>query len=146
MELPPPPVRRVVAATGAFDDEIPSNQAIPHTDIAIGTFGDASAAVGSRTNRPAGAAISSVAEILSKPRPAYNEEARRLQIQGEVLLEVLFAASGEVRVLRTIRGLGHGLDENAIAAARAIQFRPAKRGDAAVDSVAVIHIVFQLAN
>jgi hypothetical protein len=41
--------------------------------------------------------------------------------------------------------LGHGLDENAIAAARAIQFRPAKRGDTAADSTAVVHIVFQLA-
>ena len=96
-------------------------------------------------SRASDTALSSAAEILVKPRPAYTEEARRLRIEGEVLLEVLFEASGEARVLRTIRGLGHGLDENAIAAARAIQFRPAKRGDAAVDSTAVVHIVFQLA-
>ena len=123
----------------------PSSPVAAHTEISTGSFGDASTAVGSRSRKASVPAISSAAEILLKPRPAYTEEARRLRIEGEVLLEVLFGASGEARVLRTIRGLGHGLDENAISAARAIQFRPAKRGDAAVDSAAVVHIVFQLA-
>jgi TonB family protein len=84
-------------------------------------------------------------EILSKPRPDYTEEARRQRIEGEVLLDVIFAASGQVRVLRTVRGLGHGLDENAIAAAEAIRFRPAERAGIAADSAAIVHIVFQLA-
>jgi TonB family protein len=139
-------VRRIAAATGAFDRTIPLDQAVPNAEISTGAFGDASAAsLTYRTGRNADTAISSAAEILLKPRPAYTDEARRLQIEGEVLLEVLFAASGEARVLRMVRGLGHGLDENAIAAARAIQFRPARRGDAAVDSTAVVHISFQLA-
>jgi TonB family protein len=143
---PPPPVRRVVVATGAFDATIPSNQAVARREIITGRFGDAGIAVaGSRSSKASYAPISSSAEILSKPRPAYTDEARRLRIEGEVLLEVLFSASGETRVLRMIQGLGHGLDENAIAAARAIQFRPAKRGDTAADSTAVVHIVFQLA-
>ncbi len=146
IELPPPPVRRVVATTGVFDGAIPSNPAVAHAAITTGDFGDASTAVaGSHSSVAPEAAISSAAQILLKPRPVYTDEARRLRIEGEVLLEVLFSASGEARVLRTIRGLGHGLDENAIAAARAIQFHPAKRGDAAVDSTAVVHIVFQLA-
>ena len=145
-DIPPPPVRRVVAATGAFDGATSSNHVIPHTEISTGTFGDSSAAAaGPHIGKTFETVNQSAAEILSKPRPAYTEEARRLQIQGEVLLEVLFAASGEARVLRTIRGLGHGLDEYAISAARAIQFRPARRGDIAVDSTAVVHIVFQLA-
>jgi TonB family protein len=84
-------------------------------------------------------------EILSKPRPAYTEEARRQRLEGEVLLDVLFAASGQVRVLEIVRGLGHGLDEHAIAAAEAIRFRPAERAGIAADSTAIVHIVFQLA-
>jgi TonB family protein len=84
-------------------------------------------------------------EILSKPRPVYTEEARRQRIEGEVLLQILFAASGQVRVLGTVRGLGHGLDESAIAAAGAIRFRPAEREGVAADSTAIVHIVFQLA-
>ena len=84
-------------------------------------------------------------EILSKPRPVYSEEARRRRIEGEVLLAILFAASGQVRVLRIVRGLGDGLDENAIAAAEGIRFRPAERAGVAADSTAIVHIVFQLA-
>ena len=145
-DIPPPPVRRVVAATGAFDATVPANQAVTQTAISTGTFGDATTAVaGSRSSRASGTPILSTAEILFKPRPVYTDEARRLRIEGEVLLEVLFAASGDTRVLRILRGLGHGLDENAITAAREVQFRPAKRGNMAVDSTAVVRIVFQLA-
>lgn len=67
-------------------------------------------------------------EILEKPRPAYTEEARRRRLQGEVVAEVLFPRSGPARVLRILRGLGHGLDENAVAAVQSIRFRPATRG------------------
>jgi TonB family protein len=84
-------------------------------------------------------------EIISKPRPAYTEEARSLRIEGEVLVEVLFGASGEARIVHVLRGLGHGLDESASAAAREIHFRPAKRDGVPVDSVAIVHIFFQLA-
>jgi TonB family protein len=84
-------------------------------------------------------------EILFKPRPAYTGEARRLRIEGDVVLEVAFTAAGEVRVLRLIRGLGHGLDEAARDAARQIRFRPATRDGAPVDATAAVHIVFELA-
>ena len=57
-----------------------------------------------------------------------------------------FSASGEARVVRVVRGLGHGLDETALEAARGIHFRPATRDGEAVDSAAIVHIVFQLAN
>jgi len=96
------------------------------------------------TQSPTGASTIP-AEVLSKPRPVYTEEARGLQIEGEVLLKVEFAAFGQVRVVRLIRGLGHGLDESAAAAAQGIRFRPALRAGIPVDSVATVHIVFQLA-
>jgi TonB family protein len=84
-------------------------------------------------------------EILSKPRPLYTEEARRLRIEGEVLLEVLFTASGHARVERILSGLGHGLDEAATASATQIQFRPALRAGQPIDQTAIVHITFQLA-
>lgn len=83
--------------------------------------------------------------IISKPRPVYSEEARQLKIEGEVLLEVMFGANGQLQVSRVVRGLGHGLDEAAVAAARKIQFKPAMRNGAAVDSTSIVHVVFQLA-
>jgi TonB family protein len=82
--------------------------------------------------------------ITSKPSPQYTEEARRLHVEGEVLVQVVFSASGEVRVLHVVRGLGHGLDESAIQAARNVRFNPAQRNGQPVDSTATLHIVFQL--
>jgi TonB family protein len=80
-----------------------------------------------------------------KPRPAYTPEARQLRIEGEVLLDVTFAASGDIRVVKVVRGLGHGLDESAQRAAQQIRFNPAKRDGQPYDSDAVVHIVFALA-
>ncbi|HKN35016.1 MAG TPA: energy transducer TonB [Terriglobales bacterium] len=85
------------------------------------------------------------AEILSKPTPAYTEEARRLRIEGEVVLEVVFGASGKLHVVRVVRGLGHGLDENAVRAAEQIRFKPGLREGQPADSTAILHIIFQLA-
>ncbi len=85
------------------------------------------------------------AEIISKPRPEYTEEARKLRLEGEVLVRVLFKSTGEISVLELTRGLGHGLDENAIRAAQQIRFKPAMRGSQAMDSTATVHITFQLA-
>ena len=85
------------------------------------------------------------AEIVSKPLPIYTDEARAKRVEGEVLLEVVFEASGKLRVLRVVRGLGHGLDEAAVHAAEQIQFKPALRNGQPSDSKAVVHIIFQLA-
>jgi TonB family protein len=85
------------------------------------------------------------AEILSKPTPVYTQEARNLRIEGEVLLEVVLESSGNLRVLRVVRGLGHGLDDNAVRAAEQIRFKPAMKNGQPSDSTVVLHIVFQLA-
>lgn len=84
-------------------------------------------------------------EITFKPNPVYTDEARQLKLEGEVLLEVSFSANGTLHVNRVVRGLGHGLDEAAIAAANKIRFKPALRAGQPVDSTAVVHVTFQLA-
>jgi TonB family protein len=131
-----------------------ATKALPATNAsarATGAFGDASVAQhATRSAGPLPAAEPRPAqffpvEILSKPRPIYTEEARNLHVQGEVLLEVMFRAAGDVRILRTVRSLGHGLDEAAQDAARQIRFRPARSGESAIDAIAVVHIAFELA-
>jgi len=84
-------------------------------------------------------------EIIYKPNPVYTEEARQLKLQGEVLLEVMFAANGQLHVNRIVRGMGHGLDEAAVAAANKMRFKAALRNGQAVDSTAIVHVVFELA-
>ena len=85
-------------------------------------------------------------QIFSKPNPEYTEEGRRLKIDGEVRLEVLFSTSGQVQVVRILQGLGHGLDEEAVKAAQQIKFKPASHQGQPIDSTAVVRIIFQLAS
>ena len=116
--------------------------------IQQGGFGDSRPTEQTRTARnmttPVEAKTTPV-QILSKPVPVYTPEARALKLEGDVVLEVLFPASGGARVTRVVRGLGHGLDEAATRAVAQIRFTPAKRDGQPVDSASVIHVVFQLA-
>jgi TonB family protein len=122
-----------------------------HTQAAVvqpGGFGDADVPAPPMTHSQV-SQVSTVravpAEILSKPTPTYTPEARNLHIEGEVLLEVTLQASGNLRVLRVVQGLGHGLDDNAVKAAEQIHFKPAMRNGQPADSTVVLHIIFQLA-
>src|SRR4051794_18795301 len=92
------------------------------------------------------AALTTQVEILFKPKPVYTDEARKLNIEGEVLLEVVFGASGDLHVNRVVRGLGHGLDEAAVGAANRIKFKPAQRNGSPVDSLSIVHVMFQTAS
>lgn len=83
-------------------------------------------------------------EIVFKPTPEYTDEARSARIEGTVSLELEFTAAGDVRVLRVVSGLGHGLDEAARQAALRIRFRPAQSDGRPVDSRATVHITFRL--
>jgi hypothetical protein len=47
-------------------------------------------------------------------------------------------------VIRLVRGLGYGLDENARDAASRIRFHPGTRNGAPVDMTGTVHIVFEL--
>jgi len=113
-----------------------------------GGFSDATAPVAQspRTQPRAAEPAATQVEITFKPKPAYTDEARQMKIEGEALLDVTFLSSGQVRVLNVRRGLGHGLDEAAVRAAEQIRFKPARtRSGVPVDSIAVVHILFQLA-
>jgi TonB family protein len=90
--------------------------------------------------------LGSPVEIVEKPKPSYTEEGRKHGVEGEVRLEVQFTADGHVRVLRVLQRLGFGLDEQALHCAEHIRFKPAMHGGRPIDSIAVVHIVFELAS
>jgi len=105
----------------------------------------------SRAGTPAQPSVAAVTkpidrpvEIVFKPTPEYTDEARSARIEGTVSLELEFTAAGDVRVLRIVRGLGHGLDEAAQRAALRIRFKPAQSDAGPVDSRATVHITFRL--
>lgn len=119
----PAPPKKEIAATGLFDAAPTQSTARP-------------VAAPQRVDVPL--------EVLSKPSPAYTAEARQMKVEGEVSLEVEFCAAGNVRVLRVVRGLGHGLDEEAVRAAEKIRFKPAQSYGRSVDFKTTVHISFRL--
>jgi len=138
----------VLRSSGFEQNAVQPPRRLRALPLSGGEFGDATVLPvvhTARANVAPALPVTRSVEVLSKPRPAYTDDARRQRIEGEVLLEVLFAASGQVRVLRIVRSLSDGLDDNAVAAAEAIRFRPAERAGIAADSTAIVHIVFQLA-
>jgi TonB family protein len=142
-------VRGVVASTG-FGNGVATGTAKTASagQVRQAGFGDADVpAPPTVQSRPAAQTVAHLtpAEILSKPTPTYTEEARAKKIEGEVLLEVVFEATGRLRVLKVVRGLGHGLDDAAVRAAEQIRFKPALKDGQPSDSTAVVHIIFQLA-
>jgi TonB family protein len=84
-------------------------------------------------------------QITFKPKPTYTDEARSKKIEGDVLIQVVFTAGGDVQILRVVQGLGYGLDDSAQAAARQIRFKPAEQEGHPVDFPAIVHITFALA-
>lgn len=62
--------------------------------------------------------------IIAKPKATYTDAARTNGVQGNVRLKVTLLASGRVGPITPVTRLPHGLTEQAIAAARRIQFEP----------------------
>ena len=115
--------------------------------VATGGFGTEQVvhSSGPKIAQPDSGPASTPVEITYKPNPVYTEEARSMKLQGEVLLEVNFLANGTLHVNRVVRGLGHGLDEAAVAAANKIRFKPALSSGQPIDSTAIVHVTFQMA-
>ena len=77
------------------------------------------------------------AAMDNEVKAEYPAEARRLGIEGRVLLRVAIDRQGNVRWTRVIRPAGHGLDEAAQEALARSKFRPARTCDCRV----VDHII-----
>jgi TonB family protein len=142
-------VRGTVASSG-FGNGVaiaPTSPAGPtRGTVQAGGFQTASAdAVAPKPKQADAASAVQEVVILEKPKPQYTDEARKLRIEGDVLVQVVFPASGPVQVIRVTKGLGHGLDEAAIQAAQQIRFKPALQDGKPVDFPATVHIEFQIA-
>jgi protein TonB len=77
-------------------------------------------------------------------RPEYTSDARRAEVEGRVRLELQIDETGVVRDARVLSGLGHGLDEQAILAAKKMLFRAATKCGKAVPSTFVLAMRFAL--
>jgi TonB family protein len=86
-----------------------------------------------------------IVEQYTSP-PLYSDEARARAIEGIVTVETRIGADGAVQRLRIVKGLGYGLDENALLAVRDWRFIPAKREGRAIEATTQIDVEFSLRN
>jgi protein TonB len=77
---------------------------------------------------------------LNKVEPRYTEQARKVRLEGSVILQVDVRSDGTVAPgnVYVVQGLGLGLDEQAIEAVKQWMFKPAyKDGKPIGDTMAV---------
>ena len=63
---------------------------------------------------------------LRCPEPPYTDEARKAKLQGNVTLRVLIGVDGRAARIQLVKGLGLGLDDQALQAVRTWNFVPAR--------------------
>jgi TonB family protein len=88
--------------------------------------------------------VTTKAQILSRPHPLYTEQARKSGITGMVRLRMLLSFDGRVRHILVLKGLGGGLTEMAINAARGIKFTPAIKDGRPVSQFITIEYNFHI--
>ena len=85
------------------------------------------------------------ADYLRNPAPAYPAIARRLHLEGRVVLRVRVGPKGAA--LETLVDTSSGydiLDQAAVAAVRAWRFAPARQGGAAIEAWVQVPVAFRL--
>lgn len=138
-------VRGVVASAGFGNGIASGDPGGNHGTVQQGVFADQRAVAAPKMKRAAAVINTREVQVLFIPKPSYTDEAKAKKIEGTVLLQVVFSASGQVVVQKVVRGLGYGLDASAEQAARQIRFHPAEQDGQPVDFPAVVRIQFALA-
>lgn len=82
--------------------------------------------------------------LVSEVKPDYTEDARRRGLEGEVVLEIVVRRDGRVGEVRVIKGLGAGLDQQAVQAVRRWTFVSATRKGRPVDVIVEVAVEFTL--
>ena len=86
----------------------------------------------------------SAPSIVYRVEPTYSEEARKAKYQGVVVLSAIVRKDGTIEIVKVVRGLGLGLDENAIQALKQWKFRPGMKNGVPVDVALNIEVNFSL--
>jgi protein TonB len=81
--------------------------------------------------------------LVREVKADYTEEARRRNLEGDVVLQIVVRRDGSVGAVQLTKGLGGGLDERAIEAVRQWQFAPAMRVGSPVDVVVEVAVEFR---
>jgi TonB family protein len=67
--------------------------------------------------------------LIHAPNPRYTEEAKRVGLQGIVLVSLVVNQHGNVQDVHVVQSIGQPVDDEAVAAAKQWKFRPAAYDD-----------------
>lgn len=149
IKRPPPPARPSVPIP-TEDEDIPEDETIEETEIDFSEVpppppppeADESASIFVAFDEPP-EPIGGFAAIQRKLK--YPDIARKAGIEGRVIVNVLVDEKGRVVDTKILKSLGHsGCDEAAIAAIKAVRWRPAKQRDRPVKVWVGIPVIFKL--
>lgn len=125
--------------------ELNSDQGKRIGDGAGATIGDIDPAIAEApVPDPAGSTVGDPLMIISKPKASYTKEARNSRTQGVVTLRVTLFKNGSVGNIQVVKGLGYGLTDQAIAAAKRIVFLPKRVNGVPVTVVKTIEYSFSV--
>jgi TonB family protein len=79
-----------------------------------------------------------------QPSPPYSLKAARAKVSGVVRLAFVVDTDGSVKDVEVVKGLGYGLDENAVKTVKTWKFKPATRQGLPVKARATIEVTFAL--
>jgi TonB family protein len=65
--------------------------------------------------------------LLEVANPEYTDVAKKKKIEGQVVLDITVDKKGNVTEAKVKKGLGYGLDENAVAAVKVWLYKPAEK-------------------
>lgn len=90
--------------------------------------------------------LTNLPEILGKPDPRYPPDLRAAGIEGDVVIELVVTAEGEVGAgtLRVLESSDRGFDEAALEAVGSLRFKPATQGSTPVAVRIRIPVRFRL--
>jgi TonB family protein len=82
--------------------------------------------------------------LIKRISPCYTDEARRAQLEGDVLLRADIGVDGVPKSIKVIRSLGMGLDQSAVVAVKDWRFKPGEKRGEPVVVPATIEVNFRL--
>jgi protein TonB len=86
----------------------------------------------------------SAPQLLYSVEPEFSEEARKAKVAGNVLVNLWVGTDGLPSHVRVIRGVGMGLDEKAMDAAKQYKFKPAMENGKPVLVELNVEVNFQI--
>lgn len=83
-------------------------------------------------------------KVIFRQEPEFTKEARKQKINGSVLVDLIVDANGMPTHVRVERGLGFGLDENAVAAVSKYRFQPSTENGKPVEVELKITVTYHI--